>query len=212
MRRRMLQIRKVQGEGKRKNCLITNMFLRAQAEREKEKRKQKNTNPAVRTERQGGILKRKIRTNITKVRPKKGLDPKARAKAKRCQKARRETLGTVNMKTRKRDQEAKRGITRKKRTKKNTTIFVGERGAEVRRRIKGQDLKAMVRTTLKVKMVINVQNLKVKNVSSLKANIAQIIRRENEAEVEIEASEPGPEVKNETAVEVKSTPDTRIRR
>lgn len=74
--RRILQIRKAQGEEKREKHLTTGRFLEVQAEKRKRKGKQKTTNQAVKTERQGGILRKKTRTNITKVSPKKELDPK----------------------------------------------------------------------------------------------------------------------------------------
>lgn len=209
--RKMLQIRKAQGGEGRERHLTTGKFPRAQAGEGKRKRKQKITNPAVKTGRRGEIQRRRIRTSIIKVRPKKGLDPKARAKAKRCQKVRRGTPDTANMKKRKLDWEARKGTTRKTGTKKNTMIFVEERGAEVRRRIKEENLKVMARITLKVKSGKNVQSQRVKNVNNLKVNTVQIVKPESEAKVGREGSVPGPEVKNENAAEVKIIPNTKIR-
>lgn len=209
--RRMLRIRKAQGEEGRGKHLTTGKCLRAQAGEGKRKRKQKTTNPAVKTGRQGEIQRRRTRTSITKVRPRKGLDPEARAKAKRCQKVRRGTPGTANTKKRKLDWEARKGTMRRRGTKRNTMIFVEERGAEVRRRIKEENLKVTVRITLKVKTGKNTPSQRVKNANNPKANTAQIVRPESEAKAEREGSVPGPEVKNENGAEVKIIPNTRIR-
>lgn len=99
--RRMLQIRKAQEEEKKGKHLTTGKFLRAQIGEKEKKRNQQTTNLVVKTERQGGILRRRTKTSITKAKPKKGLDPKVRAKAKTCQKVRRGTQNSANMKKRK---------------------------------------------------------------------------------------------------------------
>lgn len=210
--RKMLQIRKVQGEEKKEKHLTTGKVLRAQIERKTKKRKQKTAGLAVKTEKQEGILRKRTKTNTTEVRPRKGLVPKARAKAKRCQKVRRGIRNTADTKKRKHAQEAKRRTMRKKERKKNTMISVGEKGAEVRRRVKGEDLKVMVRVVLKAKIGKNMQSQRVENVSSPKPNTAPTVRPESEAKVETEESEPGPEVKNGIAAEVKITQGTKTRK
>lgn len=210
--RKMLQTRKAQGEEKKEKLLTIDKFLRAQTERKKKKRRQKTTSLAVKTEKREGILRRRTRTNIIEIRPRRGLVLKARAKAKRCQKVRRGIRNIADMKKRKCAQEAKRRTMRKRERKKNTMISVGEKEAEVRRRIKGEDLKVTARIVQKVKTGKNMQSQRVENVSSLKPNTAQIARLESEAKVEIEESEPGLEVKNEIAAEVKITQGTKIRK
>lgn len=200
--RRMLQIKKVQGEEKKEKYLITGRVLKVQIEEEKKKHSPKIPNLAVKTEGQREILRKKIRTNITKVKPKKRLDPKA----KRYQKVKKETQNTVNMKIKKCDQEAE------KKTKKNIMTFIAENEAKARRRIKGEDLEVMARIIPKVKIGGNMNTQKVGNVSSLKTNIVPIIRPESEAEVWTEANEPGPEVKNESAAEVKIIPNIEIKK
>lgn len=204
--RRMLQIKKVQEEEKKEKYLTTGRVLKVQIEEERKKHSPKIPNPAVKTEGQRGILRKKIRTNITKVKPKERLDPEARAKAKRYQKVKKETQNTVNMKIKKCDQEAE------KKTKKNIMTFIAENEAKARRRIKGEDLEVMARIIPKVKTGENMNTQKAGNVSSLKTNIVPIIRPESEAEVWTEANEPGPEVKNETAAEVKIIPNIEIRK
>lgn len=204
--RRMLQIKKVQGEEKKEKYLTTERVLKVQIEEEKKKHSPKIPNLTVKTEGQRGILRKKIRTNITKVKPKKRIDPKARAKAKRYQKVKKETQNTVNMKIKKCDREAE------KKRKKNIMTFMAENGAKARRRIKEEDLEVIARIIPKVKRGENMNTQKAGNASSLKINIVPIIRPESEAEVWTEASEPGPEVKNETAVEVKIIPNTEIKK
>lgn len=200
--RRMLQIKKVQGEEKKEKYLTTERVLKVQIEEEKKKHSPKIPNQTVKTEGQRGILKKKIRTNITKVKPKKRLDPKA----KRYQKVKKEIQNTVNMKIKKCDREAE------KKTKKNIMTFMAENGAKARRRIKGEDLEVIARIIPKVKRGENMNTQKAGNVSSLKTNIVPIIRPEREPEVWTEANEPGPEVKNETAAEVKIIPNTEIKK
>lgn len=99
---------------------------------------------------------------------------------------------------------------RKRKTKRNPMIFEEEKGAEVKRKIKGEGLKLMVRIIQKVKIRKSIQSQRAENVNHLKANTAQIVRPESEAKVETEGKEPGPEVKNETAAEVKIIQNTKI--
>lgn len=91
-------LRKALGEERKEKYQTTDKSLRVQTEEGKRRGRQKTTNPAVKTGRQGGIPKKTI--NITKARPRKGLNLKAGAKAKRNQRAEKGTLSTIDMKTR----------------------------------------------------------------------------------------------------------------
>lgn len=108
----------------------------------------------------------------------------------------------------KRDQGAKRGTMREKRTKKNIMMFVGEKGVEVRRKVKEQYLKVMAKIIPKAKIGKNMQSQRARNVSSLKASTAQTVRPESEVKAETEEREPGPGVENGTLAEVKVTQNT----
>lgn len=87
-------IRRAQEEEEREEYQTTGKFLKVQAE-EGKKRRKKITNPAVKTGRQEEIQKKM--TNITKAKPRKGLNLEAIVKAERNQKVKKETPGTVDM-------------------------------------------------------------------------------------------------------------------
>jgi len=204
--RRMLQIRKAQGEEKKEKHLTTGRFLKVQIEEGKKKQSPKTPNLAVKTEGQRGILRKKIRTNITKVKPKKRPDPEARARAKRYQKAKRETPNTANMKIRKCDREVER------RTKTNIMTVMAENGAKARRRIRGEDRKVTARIIPEAKIGENTNTQKAGNASSQKTSMVPTVRPESGVRAWTGANEPGPEVKNGSAAEVKIIQDTEIRK
>lgn len=91
-------LKKALGEERREKYQTTDKSLKVQTEEGKRRRRQKTTNLVVKTERQGGIQKKMI--SIIKTRPRKELNLKAGAKAKRNQRAERETLSTTDMKKR----------------------------------------------------------------------------------------------------------------